>query len=314
METRAHHVLIGLFAVLVLAGALLFGWWLKEGGLQRQQEIYRITFNEAVSGLTVGSNVKYNGITVGEVTQLALDPDDPRRVLARIAVTPTTPVKQDTHAQIKPTGLLSGTAHIRLGGGTPESLPLRVDASDRPPEIPAHPSPLAQLREESGDTLANINRLVRRMESLLSERNLNHIEQTLDNTAQLTRTLNAQQEQIADTVKRWDRTGKQARTTLREARALITDTRRVLKEDAPRALADTAEAARATRRTVADIEALIANNEQALEKTLKGSAQLGPTLNEARRTLRTLRKLSQKLQSDAGSTLFNRQELKEYQP
>lgn len=313
METRAHHVLIGLFAVLVLAGALLFGWWLSEGGLQRQQAIYRIIFNETVSGLTVGSNVKYNGITVGEVTQLALDPEDPRRVLARIAVTSTTPVKQDTHAQIKPTGLLSGTAHIRLGGGTPESPPLRPDA-DTPPEIPARPSPFAQLREESGDTLANINRLVGRMKSLLSQRNLEHLEQTLDNTAELTHTLKTQQQRITNALKTWDRTGKQARTTLQEAQALITETRKVLEKDAPRALADTAEAARATRRTVADIEALVSNNEQALENTLKGSAQLGPTLEEIRRTLRTLRKLSQKLQSDAGSTLFNRQELEEYQP
>ena len=28
METRAHHVLIGLFSVLVVVGAMLFGLWL----------------------------------------------------------------------------------------------------------------------------------------------------------------------------------------------------------------------------------------------------------------------------------------------
>ncbi|MGI3120314.1 hypothetical protein, partial [Pseudomonas aeruginosa] len=28
METRAHHVLIGLFSVIVIGAALLFGLWL----------------------------------------------------------------------------------------------------------------------------------------------------------------------------------------------------------------------------------------------------------------------------------------------
>lgn len=313
METRAHHVLIGLFAVLVLAGVLLFGWWLSEGGLKQRQTEYRIVFNEAVSGLIVGSNVKYNGITVGEVTQLELDPRDPRRVLARIAVDPTTPVKQNTHAQIQATGLLSGTAHIRLGGGTPDSLPLLAEASSVP-EIPARPSPFAQLREESGDTLGNVNRLVKRMDTLLSERNLENLEKTLANTAELTRKLNDQQQRIGDAVASWKRTGEQARTTLHEAQGLIADTREVLENDAAPALTDTAEAARATRRAVTDIETLVSNNQQALEDTLKGSARLGPTLEAMRRTLRALRELSQRLESDAAGTLFNRDKLEEYEP
>ncbi|MEQ6885800.1 MlaD family protein [Salicola sp. Rm-C-2C1-2] len=313
METRTHHVLIGLFAVVLLAGALLFGWWLAEGGLNQRQAEYRIVFNEAVSGLIVGSNVKYNGITVGEVTQLELDPRDPRRVLARIAVDPTTPVKQNTHAQIQPTGLLSGTAHIRLGGGTPDSLPLLAESSSVP-EIPARPSPFAQLREESGDILGNVNRLVKQMDTLLSERNLENFEKTLANTAELTRNLNNQQERISDAVARWKRTGEQASTTLREARALITDSREMLEKDASPALTHTAEAARATRRAVTDIEKLVSNNQQALQDTLKGSAHLEPTLEEMRRTLRALRELSQRLESDAAGTLFNRDKLEEYQP
>ncbi|PAU80019.1 ABC transporter permease [Halovibrio salipaludis] len=313
METRAHHILIGLFAILMLAGALLFGWWLSEGGLHQKQAEYRIIFNEAVSGLTVGSNVKYNGITVGQVTELELDPRDPRRVLSRIAVDPSTPVKQNTHAQIQPTGLLSGTAHIRLSGGTPNSLAL-VSEPGTTPEIPARPSPFSQLREQSGDILANINQLVQRMESLLSRRNLENIDQTLDGMAELTRNLNNQQERISRTLETWNRTGQQAQTTLSEARGLITDTRAILEKDAPQALADTAEAARATRRAVTEVEALVNGNREALEKAMQGSASLGPTLEEMRRTLGALRDLSQRLESDAAGTLFNRDKLEEYQP
>ena len=84
METRAHHVLIGAFTVIVIAAALLFALWLVKSSADRQFEEYDIVFNEAVTGLSQGSAVQYNGIKVGSVTHLKLDPADPRRVLARI--------------------------------------------------------------------------------------------------------------------------------------------------------------------------------------------------------------------------------------
>ncbi len=313
METRAHHILIGLFAILVVAGALLFGLWLSEGGLEQHRTEYRVVFNESVSGLTVGGNVKYNGITVGEVTQLNLDPRDPRRVLARIRVNPNTPVKQDTYAQIQPSGLLSGIAHIRLSGGSPESLPL-LSKPGRAPEIPARPSPFAQLRDQSGDILTNINDLVSRMERLLSRDNLGNLERILAAMAEVTDNLKAQQDATTRLIDTWNRTGMEARETLEDTRRLITDTRELVNGDAARTLADTAEAARATRRTVTRVEALIRDHEDALASAMEGSANLGPALVEMRRTLEALRDLTRRLESDAAGTLFNRDELEEYQP
>lgn len=313
METRAHHVLIGLFAVLVIAGMLLFGLWLAEGGLERHRAEYRIVFSEAVSGLSVGSNVKYNGIKVGEVTELKLDPRDPRRVQARIKVKPNTPIRQNTHAQIRPTGLLSGRAHIRLSGGSPESLPL-LSESPGVAEIPARPSPFTQLQDQSGDILTSINKLMTRMESLLSERNLNNLDRTLANTAELTNTLAQQQDGITTAVDEWNRTGRDVRTTLKETRALLTETRSMLDEDASGALRDGAEAARSTRRTMAKVEALVSRHEDSLASAMEGSSDLGPTLEEMRRTLGALRKLARRLESDGAGTLLNRDKLEEYQP
>lgn len=313
MEPRAHHILIGLFAVVVLAGALLFGLWLSEGGLEQPRTEYRIVFNESVSGLTVGGNVKYNGITVGEVTQLKLDPRDPRRVLARIRVNPNTPVRQNTYAQIQPSGLLSGIAHIRLSGGTPESLPL-LSEPGRAAEIPARPSPFAQLRDQSGEIMANINDLVGRMETLLSTENLTNLERTLADMAELTDNLKAQQEATTQLIDTWNRTGSDARQTLEETRSLIKDTRELLGDDASRTLKDTAAAAQATRRTVTKVETLVNEHEDALASAMEGSANLGPALAEMRRTLDALRDLTRRLESDAAGTLFNRDELEEYQP
>ena len=68
MEPRAHHVLIGSFTILAAAAALLFALWLGKGPGAAQQRYYTVIFNEAVRGLSVGSEVQYNGIKIGEVT------------------------------------------------------------------------------------------------------------------------------------------------------------------------------------------------------------------------------------------------------
>ena len=50
METRAHHVLIGLFTVLTAAAALLFAIWMSYDAGQRDYLPYRILFERNVSG------------------------------------------------------------------------------------------------------------------------------------------------------------------------------------------------------------------------------------------------------------------------
>ncbi|EKN6183618.1 MCE family protein, partial [Yersinia enterocolitica] len=94
METRAHHVMIGLFSVIVVVGAMLFGLWLAKSSVDSAFQDYEVIFNEAVSGLSQGSAVQYSGIKVGDVTSLRLDPKDPRRVLARIRLAGQTPIKE----------------------------------------------------------------------------------------------------------------------------------------------------------------------------------------------------------------------------
>ena len=53
-----------------------------------------------MSGLSKAGDVLYNGIKVGEVIQIEIDKDDPKNVLVRIQVERTTPVKEDSFAQL----------------------------------------------------------------------------------------------------------------------------------------------------------------------------------------------------------------------
>ena len=69
METRASHVVIGAFILVIVAGAFGFVLWLAKIEIDQQYAYYRVTFEEAVSGLSIGGDVRYNGIPVGVVTR-----------------------------------------------------------------------------------------------------------------------------------------------------------------------------------------------------------------------------------------------------
>ena len=124
METRAHHVLIGLFTLLVGGGALLFALWLGKSSLDSSYDNYEIIFHEAVTGLSNGSPVQFNGIKVGEVVQLRLDDADPSKVLATIRVAASTPVRQNTAAKLSLAGV-TGTSFIQLSSHPGDNQPLQ---------------------------------------------------------------------------------------------------------------------------------------------------------------------------------------------
>ena len=84
METKANYVLIGAFTIVIAAALLLFGLWAAKYSSERSWQEYQVVFREAVTGLSVGSPVQYNGIAVGSITKLSLAPNDPRQVVARI--------------------------------------------------------------------------------------------------------------------------------------------------------------------------------------------------------------------------------------
>jgi phospholipid/cholesterol/gamma-HCH transport system substrate-binding protein len=116
METRAPYALIGAFVLIVIAAVFGFVYWLNNAGGLGQRTVYHVRFENSVSGLLTGAAVLFNGIRVGEVTELRLSRDDPHLVTATIAVAPSTPVRADTQAGLEFQGL-TGVPVIALQGG-----------------------------------------------------------------------------------------------------------------------------------------------------------------------------------------------------
>ncbi len=312
METRAHHVLIGMVTVLVVAGAMLFGLWLAKSSVDSTFKDYEVVFNEAVTGLSRGSAVQYSGIKVGDVMSLRLDPNDPRRVLAHIRLNADTPVKQDTQAKLTLTGV-TGTSLIQLSGGTPDSPPL-VGKGGQLPVIIASPSPIARLLTNSSDLVTNINLLLHNANRLFSEENVDRLGTTLANLEQTTGAVAGQREDISLAIKQLSTLGKQAGAAMEQTSELMRNANQLLGSRGPQIAQSADEAMKSLAQSTATLNALLESNRDALDSGAQGFRDLSPALRELRDTLNSLKAISRRLEANPSGYLLGRDQSKEFEP
>ena len=312
METRAHHVLIGLFTVLVVVGALLFGLWLAKSSVDQEFKDYEVVFNEAVSGLSKGSAVQYSGIKVGDVVSLRLDPKDPRRVLARIRLSGETPIKQDTQAKLALTGI-TGTSIIQLSGGTPQSEPLR-GKDGKLPEIIASPSPIARLLNNSNDLMTSVNLLLHNANRMFSEENAEHINKTLANLEQTTSAIAEQRGDLRQVMQQVAAISKQASGTLEQTTALMRTANGLLNDQGKQMFGSAEQAMRSLEQSSATINTLLSNNKDSLNNGIQGLNGLAPAVRELRDTLSSLRAITRRLEANPGGYLLGNDTNKEFTP
>jgi phospholipid/cholesterol/gamma-HCH transport system substrate-binding protein len=155
METRAPFVVVGGFVLAAIVAVFGFVYWLHNSGGLGPRAAYHVQFDGPVPGLLVGAGVLFNGIRVGEVTDLGLAPDNPRRVNAMISVASTTPVRSDTRVGLEFQGL-TGVPVIALEGG------LLVASAGEVPMLVAEPGAGEGMTQAARDAL-------RKVDSVLTE-------------------------------------------------------------------------------------------------------------------------------------------------
>lgn len=313
MEIRARYIVIGIFTVGVFALALIFLLWMSRAGIDRTTALYDIVFTEAVTGLSRGSLVQYNGIKVGEVTALKLAPDDPRKVLARVTLDGGTPVRQDTRAKLGLQGV-TGVAYIQLSGGSPGSPPLMPTAKDPIPVIASEESALSKLLASGSDIAVTVNETLLRIGDLFSDDNITHVGSALGNIDDITSSIAEQRGSMAEALQQLAGATAELQTTLQAIDQAATDAGKLLREDGHKTLAATQEALGSINEVVRSLNDLVVDNRSAIENfSNQGLRQLGPALVELRETLRSLNRLSDQL-GDSNNILLRRDRPREYEP
>ncbi|MFY9700125.1 MAG: MlaD family protein [Rhodoplanes sp.] len=174
METRANYILVGLFALAVIAGGFGFVYWFNSPSSGPERKRYEVVFDGTVSGLKPGGWVLFNGLRVGEVASLRIDPDAPRQVIAVIYVDKDVVLRQDTGVGLEFQGL-TGFATIALRGGSPTA--------------PALDPPILRADLASTQDLSSAARSVlRRLDTVVSE-NETSVRTSLKNLEVFTGTL-----------------------------------------------------------------------------------------------------------------------------
>lgn len=185
MENKANYALIGMFVLVALTALLGFFVWLTGAQLNKQYDRYEISFQGGVSGLSDGSEVRFNGLSVGEVTDLRYDPDDPNLVLARIQVRENTPIDTGAVAQLAPLGL-TGLNFIEITPGTDPDPVMLNDMPGRTKRIKGEGSAVDELLTGGGDVVVEAQLALRRANLLLSNENLETFSKILSNVEAIT--------------------------------------------------------------------------------------------------------------------------------
>jgi phospholipid/cholesterol/gamma-HCH transport system substrate-binding protein len=196
VETKVNYALVGAFVIglgaLLVAGVL----WLASGGaFQKKYEFYWAFEDESVAGLNLNAPVKYNGVDVGKVQQIRLDPSSSARVNLLFAIEHDTPIKEDTVAVLKTQGL-TGIAYVELSGGARDSPLLRPTAPNQYPVIRTKPSLSARLENVLSTVLAKLDSTSNTINAILSDDNQAALKSALADIATVARTIAVRKDAI----------------------------------------------------------------------------------------------------------------------
>jgi len=305
MESRAHHVLIGVFTLVVIAVAVFFCLWLNGLGGERSVNFYTVVFKQSVSGLSRGSSVQYSGINVGDVVSLRLDPKNMGQVLVRIRIAGHIPIKQDTGAKLTLAGI-TGTSLIQLINGSPDS-PLLVSKDDSDPIIIASPSPLTAFLDNGESFVSNINEVLVNAQQFLAPQNARNLALTLEHLEQATGALAAQRDHLGELVQQMKSASIQANLAMQQTNRLLSGPGTDVMNNLQQTMSSLAVSSQR-------IEQIIAQNPDALNNGVQSIAEIGPILVELRGTLASVRSMSRNLENSPRRFFLGSGNLQEFQP
>ena len=185
METKANYILLGGAAIIGAALIMLFAMWLARAQWGSEYAFYDVVFEGPVRGLANGGEVRFNGIKVGEVERLSIDPENANRVFARVRVNATTPVKADSVGQLEQIGL-TGVTLIQISAGS-QSLPiLRQTPLGAVPRIQGRPDPFNEILAAGGDIATRASATLAAARDLLTDDNIASFTRILQNLEAIT--------------------------------------------------------------------------------------------------------------------------------
>ncbi|MEI2734347.1 MAG: MlaD family protein [Rhodoblastus sp.] len=308
METRANYVLIGAFTLAVILAGFGFVLWFSGPSKTAARRGYDVVFTGSVAGLSRGGAVTFNGLRVGDVTHLGLNPADPGEVIAHIDVDKNTPVKIDTRARLEMSGL-TGVASLALYGGSPSAKALELQPSESYPTLRADPSQFQSLIE-TGQRLADqLGAFVDRANKLLDS-NSSDINKTVANVKTFTDALAGNSGDMGSLISNLNSSARKFDTAMDNVNGLLSDS----KGEVRKTVVDIGEAARSIRKVAENVDGRLKEIAAGITRfTGPGLRQYEALAVDGRKTLDEINKAVRSIKRDPSQVIFGgKPDLPEY--
>lgn len=281
MESKVNYTLVGLFVIILGAAVGAGVIWLTFGTQHKVYHTYLVHTRESVAGLNPGASVKYNGVDVGRVASIKLDPQNPQLVTISLDIEQGTPIRQDTIAKLANQGI-TGLLYVELSGGTSESPPLVAKPEEPPPVIKAVPSLVTRLDDAFTNFQNTFNTLSSRLEAMLSRENQRAFSQTLSHLDTITGAVASRSGAIEQTLTNVE---------------TVTNTLAARSESLGKALDETVITLKNSAQASSDLSALVARAgkgavaiEEMVQSITQTSRELNKTVRDSRQQILQLAK------------------------
>ncbi len=299
METRANYALIGAFTLAVILAAFGFVFWFSGPSKATARRGFDVVFTGSVAGLSNGGAVTFNGLRVGDVSNLKLNPSNPSEVIAHIEIDKTIPIKNDTRARLEFSGL-TGVASLALSGGgktTPDKV---ATSGEEYPVIRADPSQFQNLIETVQRMADQLGAFTDKANKLLDQ-NSDSIGRTVSNVEQMTGSLADKYDGVGPLLQSLNRTSAKLDQALDGLNGMIGGS----DGNAQKAIAEIGEAARSVRKLSDNLDARMKEIAANIARfSGSGLHQYEALAVDGRKTLDEINRAVRSLERDPSQVIF----------
>ena len=220
MDPKPKYVVVGAFLLLFIAVSVAFVLWMYGYRGRGEYETCVILTEESVSGIRVGSPVRYKGVDVGKVVGIEIHPEDPNIIVIFMKIKKGVPIHRDTVAQIQPVGI-TGLSYISLSGGK-EGAPYMVKIRGKSyPLVKLELSEIQKVSRSLPELLARANELLDRMNRMFNDRNIENFSAISENLKIATFELKKLEEKISQLAEKYKTLGDKVEPVIGRLNSLI---------------------------------------------------------------------------------------------
>ncbi|OEZ33363.1 mammalian cell entry protein [Francisella endosymbiont of Amblyomma maculatum] len=180
-ENSIKNLIAGLFVIFMVFVMIFIGFFLS-GGFKDQDTTTFVTNFKSISGLNIGSDVSYKGFSIGKVSNISINKNNPKLVSVYMKINSQIPIYKQTVATLQSIGI-TGQSKVELSLDIDEentSLDLLPNKKGQIPEIKSKPSQLESILNRVGAIASSLEKISGKFNKMISPGNLERFNEFSD--------------------------------------------------------------------------------------------------------------------------------------